>query len=303
LHRWRENPSLQLRAIMATAPESHPAERDVLPASGQDARSVISLYHASLAYGHFRALDDVSFKIDNGEFAFVVGPSGAGKSSILRLVLMQEKPTKGEVQVGRFLSSRMRRREIPLLRREVGCVFQDFRLLSDRSVEDNVAFAQLVIGISRAETKKNVARVLNWVGLYHKRNQIARTLSGGEQQRVAIARAIVNQPKILLADEPTGNLDPEVSQEVLDLLFRVNAQGTAVIMSTHDHLVVRQYGERVISLSQGRIVADLECYRPRGNSGKRAVADQRVRVDESGMKPRAVESWLDTETGREIHHA
>ena len=275
----------------------------MLPVSGQESRSVISLYHASLSYGHFFALDDVSFKIDNGEFVFVVGPSGAGKSSILRLVLMQEKPTKGEVQVGRFLSSRVRRREIPLLRREVGCVFQDFRLLSDRSVEDNVAFAQLVVGISRAETKKNVARVLNWVGLYHKRHQVARTLSGGEQQRVAIARAIVNQPKILLADEPTGNLDPEVSQEVLDLLFRVNAQGTAVIMSTHDHLMVRQYGERVISLSQGRVAADLERYRPRESGGARSLADRRVRVDESGMKQRTVESWLDPETGRETRHA
>jgi cell division transport system ATP-binding protein len=288
---------------MATVPESHPAVRDVLPASGQEARSVISLYHASLSYGHFLALDDVSFKIENGEFVFVVGPSGAGKSSILRLVLMQEKPTNGEVQVGRFLSSRVRRREIPLLRREVGCVFQDFRLLSDRSVEDNVAFAQLVVGISRAETKKNVARVLNWVGLYHKRNQVARTLSGGEQQRVAIARAIVNQPRILLADEPTGNLDPEVTQEVLDLLFRVNAQGTAVIMSTHDHLMVRQYGERVISLLQGRVVADLERYRPRENNRARAIADRRVRADESGMKQRTVESWLDRETGRETRHA
>jgi cell division transport system ATP-binding protein len=288
---------------MAIAPESHPAVRDVLPVSGQEARSVISLYHASLSYGHFLALDDVSFKIENGEFVFVVGPSGAGKSSILRLVLMQEKPTNGEVQVGRFLSSRVRRREIPLLRREVGCVFQDFRLLSDRSVEDNVAFAQLVVGISRAETKKNVARVLNWVGLYHKRNQVARTLSGGEQQRVAIARAIVNQPRILLADEPTGNLDPEVSQEVLDLLFRVNAQGTAVIMSTHDHLMVRQYGERVISLVQGRVVADLERYRPRENSRARTISDRRVRADESGMKQRTVRSWLDPETGRETRHA
>ena len=288
---------------MATAPDSHPADGGALPVSGQDGRSVISLFHASLGYGHFLALDDVSFKVDNGEFVFVVGPSGAGKSSILRLVLMEEKPTKGEVQVGRFLSSRVRRREIPLLRREVGCVFQDFRLLSDRTVEENVAFPQLVIGVSRSETKKNVARVLNWVGLYHKRNQIARTLSGGEQQRVAIARAIVNQPKILLADEPTGNLDPEVSQEVLELLFRVNAQGTAVIMSTHDHLMVRQFGERVIALSQGRISADLERYRPRDNSGARAVADQRVRVDEAGMKQRTIESWLDSETGQGTRHA
>src|SRR5690606_29834011 len=121
------------------------------------------------------------------------------------------------------------KRDVPYLRREIGVVFQDFRLLTDRSVEENVAFAQMVIGVPRAQTKTNVARVLNWVGLYHKRNQNVRTLSGGEQQRVAIARAIVNQPKILLADEPTGNLDPEVSQDVIDLLFRINAAGTAVL--------------------------------------------------------------------------
>lgn len=285
---------------MAQAPDSSP--REVLPASAQEARSVVSLFHTSLRYGHFRALDDVSFKVDNGEFVFVVGPSGAGKSSILRLILMHERPTEGEVQVGRFLSSKVKRRQIPQVRREVGCVFQDFRLLQERSVEENVAFAQMVIGIGRAATKKNVAQVLNWVGLYHKRNQVARTLSGGEQQRVAIARAIVNRPKILLADEPTGNLDPEVSQEVLDLLFRVNAQGTAVIMSTHDHLMVRQYGERVISLADGRIAADLERYRPRDNSEERALAQRRVREDEAGMKRRSVQSWLES-AEHEKHHA
>jgi cell division transport system ATP-binding protein len=194
----------------------------------------------------------------------------------------------------------VRRREIPLVRREVGCVFQDFRLLQDRTVEENVAFAQMVVGVSRAATKKNVAQVLNWVGLYHKRNQTARTLSGGEQQRVAIARAIVNRPKILLADEPTGNLDPEVSQEVLDLLFRVNAAGTAVLMSTHDHLMVRQYGERVISLAQGRIVADLERYRPAERSDSRALAQRRVREDEAGLRERPVESWAEDS---EVRHA
>jgi len=279
---------------MATAPENHSG--DVLLASAQEARSVVSLYHATLRYGDFAALDDVSFKIENGEFVFLVGPSGAGKSSILRLVLMDEQPTSGEVQVGRFLASKVRRREIPLVRREVGCVFQDFRLLLDRSVEENVAFAQLVIGVSRGESKRNVAQVLNWVGLYHKRNQIARTLSGGEQQRVAIARAIVNRPKILLADEPTGNLDPEVSQEVLDLLFRVNAAGTAVLMSTHDHLMVRQYGERVISLQQGRIAADLERYRPTSRADSRSLADRKVTAGETGMRERSVQQWID-ETG------
>jgi cell division transport system ATP-binding protein len=281
---------------MVTAPENRPS--DALPESAQESRSVVSLYHANLRYGQFAALDDVSIKIDNGEFVFLVGPSGAGKSSILRLILMDEKPTGGEVQVGRFLASKIRRREIPLVRREVGCVFQDFRLLLDRSVEENVAFAQLVIGVSRSETKRNVAQVLNWVGLYHKRNQITRTLSGGEQQRVAIARAIVNRPKILLADEPTGNLDPEVTQEVLDLLFRVNAAGTAVLMSTHDHLMVRQFGERVISLSEGQVVADLERYRPAERTDPRALADRRVTANEAGMRERSVQSWIEETEGR-----
>lgn len=263
----------------------------VMPRSVQETRQIISLYHVSLKYGPFSALDDVSFTVENGEFLFVVGPSGAGKSSVLRLVLMQEPPTEGQVQVGRFLSTRIKRKEIPLLRREIGVVFQDFRLLTDRSVEENVAFAQIVIGVPRAEIKKNVARVMNWVGLYHKRNQNVRTLSGGEQQRVAIARAIVNQPKILLADEPTGNLDPEVSQEVLDLLFKINMSGTAVIMSTHDHLMVRQYGERVLSLDRGSIVADIDRYRPSSSQQGRPVAERMVRADEKGSVARTPEQW------------
>jgi len=267
------------------------APRDALPRSNQDLRQIISFYHVDLRYEDQRALDDVSFGVDNGEFLFVVGPSGAGKSSILRLILMQERPTAGQVQVGRFLSTRVKRKEIPLLRREIGVVFQDFRLLRDRSVEDNVAFAQMVVGVPRAETKKNVARVINWVGLYHKRNQVVRTLSGGEQQRVAIARAIVNQPKILLADEPTGNLDPEVSQEVIDLLFKINASGTAVVMSTHDHHLVRQYGERVLSLEGGRVLSDVHRYVPRTEIHERPVADRAVRADEEGSVARTPEAW------------
>lgn len=269
-------------------PRSHDPG-SVLPRSHQEARQIISLYHVDLQYGPYKALDDVSFSVDNGEFLFVVGPSGAGKSSILRLILMQERPTSGQVQVGRHLSTRLRQRDVPYLRREIGVVFQDFRLLNDRSVEENVAFAQMVIGVPRAQTKTNVARVLNWVGLYHKRNQDVRTLSGGEQQRVAIARAIVNQPKILLADEPTGNLDPEVSQDVIDLLFRINAAGTAVIMSTHDHHMVRQYGERIVSLEQGRLIADVERYRPRAQ--ERPLAARAVRPDESGAVQRRPERW------------
>lgn len=276
---------------MSAADTPGSERRPPLPRSHQEARQIISLYHVSLRYGPYTALDDVSFGVDNGEFLFVVGPSGAGKSSILRLILMQEKPTEGQVQVGRYLSTRLRQKDVPHLRREIGVVFQDFRLLEDRSVEENVAFAQMVIGVPRAQTKTNVARVLNWVGLYHKRNQVVRTLSGGEKQRVAIARAIVNQPKILLADEPTGNLDPEVSQEVIDLLFRINAAGTAVVMSTHDHLMVRQYGQRILSLEDGRVVADVERYRPRTEAHQRPLAQRAVRADEEGAVQRRPEAW------------
>ncbi len=263
----------------------------VLPRSRQEARTIISFFHVALRYGAFTALEDVSFRVDNGEFLFVVGPSGAGKSSLLRLILMQEKPTEGQVQVGPFLSTRIRPRDVPQLRRQIGVVFQDFRLLDDRNVEENVAFAQLVVGVPRAQIKRNVAQVLNWVGLYHKRKQNVRTLSGGEQQRVAIARAIVNQPKILLADEPTGNLDPEVSQDVLDLLFKINAAGTAVVMSTHDHLMVRQYGERILSLENGRVVADLERYRARPAAEARVIAQRRLDHDQTKAVQRVAESW------------
>jgi cell division transport system ATP-binding protein len=257
-----------------------PSLPDLLAQDPLHARKVISLYH-------------VSFQVDNGEFLFVVGPSGAGKSTILRLITMDEFPTEGQVTVGRFVSTRMKRKHIPLLRREIGMIFQDFRLLPDRSVQDNVGFAQMVIGVANSDIKRNVAQVLNWVGLYHKRKQMARTLSGGEQQRVAIARAIVNRPKILLADEPTGNLDPEVSQEVVDLLFRINAAGTAVVMTTHDHLMVRQYGERIISLEDGALVSDVERYRPASMREQRAVAAQKIQAHEEGLQERRIERWDD----------
>jgi cell division transport system ATP-binding protein len=255
------------------------------------ARTIISLYHVALRYGPYTALDDISFSVSNGEFLFVVGPSGAGKSSVLRLITMDERPTDGQVMVGRFLSSRVKRKDIPMLRREIGVVFQDFRLIDGRSVQDNVAFAQMVVGVPSAEIKRNVAQVLNWVGLYHKRHQNVRTLSGGEQQRVAIARAVVNRPKILLADEPTGNLDPEVSQEVLDLLFRINAAGTAVVMTTHDHIMVRQYGERIITLEGGQLVSDVERYRPDAARKERLVAERALRAHETGAPRKQPERW------------
>ena len=190
-----------------------------------DPRTIIGFYHVHLQYRDQAALQDVSFSVSNGEFVCLTGPSGAGKSSILRLITMDLFPTKGQVVVRGMVSTRMRRRGIPMLRREIGYVFQDFRLLEDRDVYDNVAFAQLCVGVSGREIKKNVMRVLTQVGLWDKRHRLPRQLSGGEQQRVAIARAVVNSPKILLADEPTGNLDPIMAHEIVDLLFRINEVG------------------------------------------------------------------------------
>jgi cell division transport system ATP-binding protein len=219
-------------------------------------RPVIGFRHVDLEYDDQTALKDVCFTVANGEFLCLTGPSGAGKSSILRLIAMDAFPTRGEVIVRGMLASKMTRRRVPLLRREIGFVFQDFRLLEDRCVEDNVAFAQLVVGVRSSLIKRNVMRVLTQVGLWDKRHRLPRQLSGGEQQRVAIARAMVNSPKILLADEPTGNLDPVTAQEIIDLLFRINDSGTCVVFSTHDHAIVRTFGERVMIVQGGRLVSD-----------------------------------------------
>jgi len=227
-----------------------------LAAGPLEERPVIGFRHVDLVYDDQVALKDVTFTVANGEFLCLTGPSGAGKSSILRLIAMDALPSRGEVIVRGMLASRMNRRKVPRLRREIGFVFQDFRLLDDRSVEDNVAFAQLVVGVRSAQIKRNVMRVLTQVGLWGKRHRLPRQLSGGEQQRVAIARAMVNSPKILLADEPTGNLDPVTAQEIIDLLFRINDAGTCVVFSTHDHGIVHVFGERVMIVQDGRLVSD-----------------------------------------------
>ena len=221
-----------------------------------DSRTVIGFYHVDLTYDDQKAVDNASFTVVNGEFLCLTGPSGAGKSSILRLIAMDAFPTRGEVMVRGMLSSKMSRRKVPMLRREIGFVFQDFRLLEDRSVVENISFAQLVVGIPHAQIVKNNMRVLTQVGLYDKRHRLPRQLSGGEQQRVAIARAMVGSPKILLADEPTGNLDPVNAQEIIDLLFRINDAGTCVVFSTHDHEIVKSFGQRVIVINKGRIESD-----------------------------------------------
>ncbi len=210
-----------------------------------------------MAYGKGTlALRDVSFHISKGEFAFLTGHSGAGKSTVLRLIYAQDLPTEGEVRVSGFRTAKLSRREVPKLRRRLGIVFQNFQLLEDRTAEENVAFALEVTGARRGVIAPKVTRVLTQVGLAAKARSYPTELSGGEQQRVAIARALVNDPFVLLADEPTGNLDERATRGVFQLLRDINANGTAVMMATHDLDIVRQTSFRTIELQQGAIVFD-----------------------------------------------
>jgi cell division transport system ATP-binding protein len=202
------------------------------------------------------ALDDVSMEIEKGEFVFLVGPSGSGKSTFLRLILREERPTQGTVWVAGKDLNRLSNWKIPQLRRQIGTVFQDFRLLPNKSVTENVAFALEVIGKPKSHIKKVVPEILEVVGLEGKQDRRPDELSGGEQQRVAIARAFVNRPMILIADEPTGNLDPATSVGIMKLLDRINRLGTTVVMSTHDSAIVDQMRRRVIELENGHLVRD-----------------------------------------------
>src|SRR5213596_2085237 len=202
------------------------------------------------------ALKDVSFHIAKGEFAFLTGHSGAGKSTVLSLIYAEERPTAGEVRVSGYNVTQIRPREVPLLRRRLGIVFQDFRLLEDRTAEENVAFALEVTGARRSTIAARVMRVLTQVGLAAKAQAYSRELSGGEQQRVAIARALVNEPTVLLADEPTGNLDDRATRGVVQLLREINASGTAVLMATHNLELIRRSDYRTIELNRGEIVFD-----------------------------------------------
>jgi cell division transport system ATP-binding protein len=202
------------------------------------------------------ALQRVTFHVAKGEFCFLTGPSGAGKSTILRLIYMADKPTEGEVQVSAISSKTARAADIAKLRRKLGVVFQDFRLLEDRSVEANVAFALDVTGHPRAAIATKVSKLLTQVGLASKATQLPRELSGGEQQRVAIARALVNDPVVLVADEPTGNLDDRATRGIFQLLREINASGTAVVMATHNLDLVRRSDYRTIEVNRGQIVFD-----------------------------------------------
>jgi cell division transport system ATP-binding protein len=202
------------------------------------------------------SLDDISVEIEKGEFVFFIGPSGSGKSTIIKLLLHEVTPTNGKIVVNSRDVTLMRSWKIPGFRRSIGCVFQDFRLLPNRTAYENVAFALEVIGKSKGVARRVVPEVLELVGLGGKEHRYPHELSGGEQQRVAVARAFVNRPLILLADEPTGNLDPETSNDIMDLLERINRTGTTVLMATHDHHIVDSMRQRVVELSLGRLVRD-----------------------------------------------
>ncbi len=202
------------------------------------------------------ALDDVTVDVEKGDFVFLIGPSGSGKSTFLRLLLREDSPTSGEIEVAGSDLNKIRRSKIAAHRRSLGCVFQDFRLLSNKTVEGNVGFALEVIGKSRQHIRKVVPEVLEMVNLEGKAKRFPHELSGGEQQRVALARAFVNRPLLLLADEPTGNLDPDTSGDIMLLLERINRTGTTILMATHDNHIVDSMRRRVVELHSGKVVRD-----------------------------------------------
>lgn len=207
--------------------------------------------------GEYEALKNVDLTINDGEFVFVVGASGAGKSTFLKLIMREEVPTSGTVTINGYNLNKMKKRDIPYFRRTMGIVFQDFRLIPDMKVYDNVAFALRVTGTKEREVRKRVTHALGMVGLLNKTQSLPKELSGGEQQRVAIARALVNNADLIIADEPTGNIDPAMSVEIMDLLNHINkANGTTIVMVTHAHDLVRQYDHRIVVLKEGELIAD-----------------------------------------------
>src|SRR5437660_7926240 len=217
---------------------------------------MIEFYHVSKTYNGWPALHDVTFRIDKGEFVFLTGPSGAGKSTLLKLILRQMKPTDGQILVnGRNLNA-MRRAHLPFFRREIGMVFQDFKLIERMTVFENLSFILTVLGLPPKEHKKKAYSALRAVSLHHKLNAYPLQLSGGEQQRVAIARALINDPLMLIADEPTGNLDPDLSKDILQIFADANLRGSTVLLASHDRELIQRNSRRVIALDHGRIVEE-----------------------------------------------
>jgi len=246
---------LQQQQQDGAAAEAESATNGAAPVAPSGAmivfQNVTKIYEPNVA-----ALQDVSFVIEKGDFVFVVGASGSGKSTLIRLLLKELEPTNGRIMVGGRDLTRLRRSKVPLLRRNIGCVFQDFKLLPSRTAAENVAYALKVQGESRNSIRRKVPEVLNLVGLSHKTNSLPDELSGGEQQRVSIARAFVNHPPLLVCDEPTGNLDPDTSVGIMQLLYRINRAGTTILMATHDREMVDKMRKRVIALDGGRLARD-----------------------------------------------
>jgi cell division transport system ATP-binding protein len=237
----------------AVLPEPEPVAPPPAPTSSAMVvfENVTKIYEPDVA-----ALRDVTFAIDKGEFVFVVGASGSGKTTVIRLVLKELEPSSGKIIVGGRELGRLKRSKVPLLRRNVGCVFQDFKLLPNRTAAENVAYALKVQGESGTSIRRKVPEVLNLVGLAHKMSSYPDELSGGEQQRVSIARAFVNHPPLLICDEPTGNLDPDTSVGIMQLLYRINRSGTTILMVTHDREMVDKMRKRVIALENGKLARD-----------------------------------------------
>jgi len=215
---------------------------------------MLSLQNINFHYANQPLFENVNLELGSGEFAFLIGKSGSGKTTLLQMIYMNVQPQSGTVTVGNFNSKTIKKSELPLLRRKIGVVFQDFKLLSDRNVFENLSFILEVTATPKKEIKKKVNDALNEVGLSHKRLNMPDQLSGGEKQRVAIARAILNQPLIILADEPTGNLDPETSNEILDLLQKINKRGTAVLCATHNYDIVRKGNTRIFKIENGKVL-------------------------------------------------
>jgi len=222
--------------------------------SVQNGEHVIKMDGVKVQYGDQTVLNDIQFELRNGEFCYLIGKTGSGKSSFLKLLYREIKPTTGSVRVADMDLSNLPDRKVPLLRRRLGIIFQDFQLLPDRNAYENVAFSLKVTGHKSSVIKEKVMEALGQVGLSHKRRSMPNDLSGGEQQRVVIARALVNEPGILLADEPTGNLDPEASRSIMDLLTKINHRGMAILMVTHDYNIVRRYPNRITQIRNGSLV-------------------------------------------------
>ena len=216
---------------------------------------MIEAHHVSKTYARgVYALRDLSLRIDKGDFVFLTGPSGAGKSTLLRLLLRQDVPSQGQLMVGGRNLATLTPRQVQAYRRSLGFVFQDFKLLPAKTVIENVSFVPRVLGMAESQQQRRTFQVLKWVGLQHRMNAFPLELSGGEQQRIAIARALVNDPAIILADEPTGNLDPDLSLEIMNLFREINARGTTVVVATHDRELIRRVGRRAVTLDHGQIV-------------------------------------------------